>query len=83
MLRGGFRIDGDHPAGTWMLTGEAYDGRLSQTMEDDASLTPPYGQMFDARFPEILQTILSSFHGAGIVATQGGGPNVWWQGFRA
>jgi len=42
----------------------------------------PYGQMFDARFPEILQTILSSFHGAGIVATQGGAP-LWWQGFRS
>ena len=42
----------------------------------------PYGQMFDARFPEILQTILSSFHGAGIVATQGGAP-LWWAGFRA
>ena len=41
----------------------------------------PFGQMFDARFPEVLQTIISSFHGAGIVATQGGASGLWWRGF--
>lgn len=40
----------------------------------------PFGQMFDARWPEVLQTILSSFHGAGAVAT-GGGSGLWWRGF--
>lgn len=40
----------------------------------------PYGQMFDARFPEVLQAIITSFHGAGIVATQGGQSGLWWRG---
>src|SRR3990167_9532111 len=33
---------------------------------------PPFGQLFDARFPEILQTITTTFHGTGALATQGG-----------
>lgn len=41
----------------------------------------PYGQMFDSRWPEILQTIVSSFHGAGINAIQGDGPRQWWRDF--
>lgn len=40
----------------------------------------PFGQMYDARYPEILQAILTSFHGTGVVATQGGGSGVWWRG---
>lgn len=40
----------------------------------------PYGQMFDARWPEILQAVISAHHGAGIVATQGGGGGLWWKG---
>jgi hypothetical protein len=40
----------------------------------------PYGQMFDARFPEILQAVISAYHGAGRVATQGDGGNLWWRG---
>lgn len=41
----------------------------------------PFGQMFDARYPEILQAIITSFHGTGIVATQGGANGLWWRGF--
>lgn len=40
----------------------------------------PFGQMFDARWPEILQTILTAHHGAGIIATQGGQGGLWWRG---
>ena len=48
MLRGGFRIDGERSGGNWMLSGEAYDGRMSQTVQDGVSLTPPYSRSFDA-----------------------------------
>lgn len=40
----------------------------------------PYGQMFDARWPELLQAILSAFHGAGGIAVQGGSNALWWRG---
>lgn len=43
----------------------------------------PYGAMFDARWPEILFAMTTAFHGAGIVATQGGYGGVWWGGFRS
>lgn len=39
----------------------------------------PYAAMFDARWPEILQAITTSFHGAGVIATQGGGQGLWWR----
>lgn len=43
----------------------------------------PYGQMFDARWPEILQTIISAFHGAGRTAVEGSNGGVWWRGMLA
>ncbi len=43
----------------------------------------PFGQMFDARWPEVLMTIATSFHGAGIVATKGGNAGVWYRGFSS
>lgn len=47
MLRGGFRIDEVDGATTWRISGEAYDGRLSQTMEDGAAFTIPYMREYD------------------------------------
>ena len=46
MWRGGFRVDGAEEAATWSLSGGAYDGRMSQIMEDGMSLTPPYRRSF-------------------------------------
>ncbi len=40
----------------------------------------PFGQMFDSRFPEILATITTAFHGVGLTAIQGGGAQLWWRG---
>lgn len=42
----------------------------------------PYGQMFDARYPEILMAITTAVHGAGRVATLGDASGLWWRGFR-
>lgn len=42
----------------------------------------PYGQMFDARFPEILMSVVSAFSGAGRTAVAGDGGGVWWRSFR-
>lgn len=42
----------------------------------------PYGQMFDARFPEVLQTIMTSFSGTGAIAVDGGS-GLWWRSFVA
>jgi hypothetical protein len=39
----------------------------------------PYGAMFDARFPELLMSIMSAFSGSGTTAIQGSGPSVWWR----
>lgn len=47
MLRGGFRLDGERRQATWTLSGEAYKGRLSQTMEEGVLQQPPYLQHFD------------------------------------
>ena len=56
-----------------------YDGaeRAAIRMGTDPTA---FGQMFDARFPEILQTITTTFHGTGVLATQGTGPSLWWRG---
>lgn len=43
----------------------------------------PYAQMFNVRWPEILQAIVTAHHGAGGVAVQGGVGGVWWSGFRS
>lgn len=40
----------------------------------------PYQQMFASRWPEVLQAIITAFHGAGIVATHGGAGGLWWRG---
>ena len=59
-----------------------YDGAERAAIRLGTDPTP-FGQMFDALFPEILQTITTAFHGVGITATQGGGSSLWWQGFRS
>lgn len=41
----------------------------------------PYDGMFNARWPEILSTMQTAFHGTGVVATQGNGSAAWWRPF--
>jgi hypothetical protein len=43
----------------------------------------PYGQMFDARWPELLMTIVTQYSGAGRTAVAGDGGGVWWKGRTA
>lgn len=39
----------------------------------------PYGAMFDARWPEVLQQIVTAHHGAGVLGVQGGAGGAWWR----